>query len=558
MKKFATVCVCLMMFSFMLIPNKNVYSQSGDRIKRNYVEGEIIVKLKDNVESISDQEIPEAVLNVRGEGVERLTERNRGNINLVRFNKALSVEQAVRQARQDPRVEYAEPNYILHATNTTPDDLYFSEMWGLSNHFSQSFGEGQTPADISATRAWDITRGSDDLVVAVIDTGVYLAHRDLAPNAWVNPRENPNNGIDDDGNDFVDDVNGWNFYNRNKDVFQSVRDDDHGTHVAGTIGAVGNNGEGIAGVAWHVKLMSLKFLGGPNGSGSTSDAVKAVNYVIDQKKRGTNVRVINASWGGGSESASLREAIAAAGREGIVFVCAAGNGGDDGVGDDTDDTPDFPASYASELDNVISVAAINAGDNLSSFSNFGHNSVSVAAPGSEIWSTVPSFREYEPKSGTSMASPHVAGVAALMLSNKPSLTAKEVKEIIIATAEPTSALASKTKSSGRVSAYNALTETLPAKGKPTVVRANISKKKVTIEGIGFLNGSSVIEVNGVPMSGMDYDDSYNVGNGTTSHLVSAPGKKKIKKMFPAGQFVNITVFNPTTGERSPQFAAARF
>nr|AIA11893.1 Subtilase family [uncultured bacterium] len=280
--------------------------------------------------------------------------------------------------------------------------------------------------------------------------------------------------------------------------------------------------------------------------------------MIDQKNRGTNVRVINASWGGGGESQSLREAIAAAGSVGIVFVCAAGNGGDDGVGDDIDSTPDFPAGYAADLDNVISVAAINAGDTLSSFSNFGHNSVSVAAPGSEIWSTVPNAREYEPKSGTSMSSPHVAGIAALMLSNKPSLTAKQVKEIIIATAEPTPALASKIKASGRASAYNALTGIPPAKGKPTILRVNINKKKVTIEGMGFLNGSSVIEVNGVPMSDMDYDTSYNLGNGTTSHLISAAGKKNIKKLFPVGQFVNITVFNPTTGERSPQFNTARF
>jgi subtilisin family serine protease len=176
----------------------------------------------------------------------------------------------------------------------------------------------------------------------------------------------------------------------------------------------------------------------------------------------------------------------------------------------------------------------------------------------EIRSTVPDFREYADISGTSMASPHVAGVVALMLSNKPSLTPKQVKEIIIATAEPTTALASKMFSSGRVSAYNALTETSAAKGKPVITHVSVNKKKVTIDGVGFLNGSSIIEVDGVAISDVKYDDSYNLGNGTMSRLRSEPGKKTIKNMFPTGRFVNITVFNPTTGERSPQFNTTKF
>nr|AIA11605.1 Subtilase family [uncultured bacterium] len=264
---------------------------------------------------------------------------------------------------------------------------------------------------------------------------------------------------------------------------------------------------------------------------------------------------MNASWGGGGDSQALREVIAAAGQKDIeiVFVCAAGNSGED-----IDETADFPADYAVDLNNVISVAAIDSGDNLAGFSNFGHKSVSVAAPGVGIWSTVPDIREYAPLSGTSMASPHVAGIVALMLSNKPSLTAKEVKEIIVKTAEPTTELASKVLSSGRASAYNALTGIAPAKGSPIIARANIGKKKVTIDGVGFLNGSSIIEVNGVAMSDIKYDDSYKVGNETISRLTSEPGKKKIKKMFPKGQLVNVTIFNPTTGERSPKFVTGLF
>lgn len=548
MKKSVAVCLSLILSFLILAPGKNVHSQASDQSSRNYVEDEILVKLKDSVEAGDEQEIPELVLNARGTSVRRLTGRSRGNVNLVRLNGQLSVEQAVRQARQDPRVEFAEPNYLLKATNTVPDDQFFSQMWGMSNAFSQS----QPPADISATRAWDITTGSDDLVVAVIDTGIDLSHADLEANAWVNPREIPNNGVDDDGNGYIDDKNGWNFFNDNKNVFQSESEDMHGTHVAGTIGAVGNNRIGVAGVAWHVKLMSLKFLGGSKGEGSTGDAVRALSYAIDQKNRGVNVRVVNASWGGGGQSQSLRNAIAAAGAAGIVFVCAAGN-----EAADNDSTADFPANFATDLNNVISVASITRDDELSSFSSFGHLSVSVAAPGTGIISTLPN-NHYGSFSGTSMASPHVAGIAALVLSNEPSLTPAQVRDRIVSTAEPASAVASKMVSSGRASAYNALTNTIPPASKPVIARVEIKKKRVTIDGLGFLNGSSVVEVNGVVMPGMVYDGSYAVANGTLTRLRAEPGKKIIKGLFPLGVSVEVNVFNPTTGEQSASFRAARF
>jgi len=554
MKKFAAICVSLILLSFILIPNKNAYSQAKNKSKRNYAEGEIIVKLKDSVEPVADQEIADIMPTARGASVERLTERQRGSINLIRLNGALTVEQAVSQAQSDPRVEYAEPNYLYKTTDITPDDELFSLMWGLSNHSSQSLNGGQTPADISATQAWGITTGSDNLVVAIIDTGVDLSHPDLAANAWVNPREIPGNGVDDDGNGFVDDINGWNFVDRNEKVFTSS-DPRHGTHVTGTIGAVGNNGIGVAGVAWHVKLMALKFLGS-DGNGKSSNAVKAIEYVIDQKKRGTNVRVINASWGGGGESEALRSAIADAGAAGIVFVCSAGN---DAV--DNDETPEFPSGFATGLNNMISVASIDERDELSFFSNFGHTSVSVAAPGSAIISTIPNG-EYGPipngMSGTSMASPHVAGIAALLLSNEPSLTPVQVRDRIIQTAEPIPALVSMTVSSGRANAFNALTRRIPPARSPVITHAEITKKKVTIEGLGFANGSAIIEVNGVPLSGVGYDSSFSLANGTLTRLTAKPGKSAIKQMFPAGLFVNVTVFNPTTGERSPQFTAVRF
>nr|AIA13156.1 Subtilase family [uncultured bacterium] len=264
------------------------------------------------------------------------------------------------------------------------------------------------------------------------------------------------------------------------------------------------------------------------------------------------MRVINASWGGGEESQALRDAIAEAGKSEIVFVCSAGN---DSL--DNDETPEFPSGFATSLNNMISVAAIDINDNLSPFSNYGHLAVSVAAPGSFILSTVPNGG-YDTISGTSMASPHVAGIAALLLSKDPSLTAMEVRDRIIRTAEPTPALVSRVVASGRANAYNALINTPPPPRSLTIVQAAVSKKKVTIDGFGFLNGSSIIEVNGVPLSGVGYDTSYSLGNGTLTRLTAKPGKSTIKQMFPAGLFVKLTIFNPTTGERSPQFNAIRF
>jgi serine protease len=551
MKKFVVLIVCLALCSLLAGPHKMAYSQAREVKRQSFVEGEIIVKFKESVESIPDEQIPEQILNVRNARIESLSRRGHGKISRINLDGNISVQEAVERARRDPRVEYAEPNYLLYASDTTPDDTYFTRLWGLSNQ-NCAVCDGGSPADIGATRAWDITTGTSDLVVGVIDTGVDLSHPDLAPNAWINPRELDGNNVDDDGNGYVDDVNGWNFYNNSKDVYKSYSDDMHGTHVAGTIGAVGNNHTGVAGVAWHVKLMSLKFLGGEDGKGSTGNAVKAIYYAIDQKNRGVNVRVLNASWGGGGQSISLREAIAAAGNAGIVFVCAAGN-----EGEDVDGGGHFPAGYAGELSSCISVAAINASDALVPFSNYGHSAVSVAAPGFQILSTVPD-RGYATISGTSMASPHVAGIAALLLSKEPGLTPAEVKQRIISTAEPIPAMVSKAASSGRANGFYALTNRIAPATKPRIVNITINKKAVTINGLGFLSNSSIIEVNGVPLSGVSYDSSYSLANGTITRLSVTMSKKEIKKTFKKGVSVGFTVYNSTTGERSAQFSTARF
>jgi subtilisin family serine protease len=554
MKKCLAVCACLVLFSFVPIPQSNVYSQRRDT-RQLYADDSIVVKLKAEAEPTSDADLmAEEIVRAPGVRAEALTTRPHSGFQLIHLNRSISVEDAVRRAKEDPRVEYAEPDYFVYAMDTVPNDPFFTQLWGMSKAGCSICDPGFETPNIDATRAWDITTGSDDIVAVVLDTGVDLQHEDLSANAWVNPREIAGNGVDDDGNGFVDDVNGWNFFDGTNKTFRDTGEDFHGTHVAGSIGAVGNNGRGVTGVAWHVKIMSLKFLGGSQGKGSTSNAVRGINYAIDMRNRGVNVRVINASWGGGSDSQALRQAIADANNAGILFVCAAGNDGSN-----IDDDPDFPASYAPDLPNAISVAAVSIGGSLASFSNVGHHSVSLAAPGVNIMSTLPTNSGgYGSLSGTSMSTPYVSGIAVLVWSREPSLTPGEVKQRIIDTSEPLPSLVSLVARSGRASAYDALTNRIPPPQTPAVLGVQFTKRMVTINGFGFVDGSAIIEVDGTPLPTVSYDNSFALANGTLTQLTADLGKKPLKRTFPGGVQVSIDVFNPTTGERSPRFTTARF
>lgn len=293
-------------------------------------------------------------------------------------------DRALARLRGNPSFQYVEPDQRVR-TSADPNDPFYSSQWGL-------------PA-IRAPQAWERVTSSYATIVAVIDSGVDYTHQDLAANMWRNPREIPGNRIDDDRNGFVDDVYGWDFGNRDADPMD---DHGHGTHVAGTIGAVGNNGVGVAGVAWSCKIMALKFLNSA-GSGWTSDAILALNYAV-----ANGARISNNSWGGGGFSQGLRDAIGAAGARSHVFVAAAGNDGRD-----IDTVPFYPASYPAN--NIVSVAATARGDVRASFSNYGERSVDIAAPGVSIYSTLPGGR-YGYQSGTSMAAPHVTGALALATS----------------------------------------------------------------------------------------------------------------------------------------------
>jgi thermitase len=346
-------------------------------------------------------------------------------------------------------VDYVEPNYILHA-HRLANDRFFGEQWGLRN--IGQYG-GKPGADIHASEAWDVTTGAN-VTVAVIDTGIDYAHPDLAPNMWTNPAD-PANGIDDDHNGFVDDIHGADFVDEDSNP---TDDAGHGTHVAGIIGAKGNNTTGVAGVNWDVKLMALKFLDA-DGSGNTADAANSIDYAVSH-----GARVINASWGGPGLSTALYQAIRRAGDKGVTFVAAAGNDGEN-----NDVKPDYPAAF--DLPNVISVAATDSTDQLVDFSNYGVNSVDLAAPGDDITSTVPPDVDssgYASFSGTSMATPFVTGAASLYLSRFPEASLDQARAAILQNVDKLPSLAGKVATGGRLNVARALGTPAPQGSAPAV------------------------------------------------------------------------------------------
>jgi subtilisin family serine protease len=336
--------------------------------------------------------------------------------------------------------EYVEPNYIYtHSAVST--DPYFTNgsLWGMNA--SNVFGS-------QASTAWAAGHtGSASVVLGVIDEGVQFTHPDLSGQIWTNPFDKAD-GIDNDGNGYVDDIHGWDFDGNNSSVYDggsSGGTDDHGTHVAGTIGAKANNGAGVVGMNWSTTIVACKFLG--RRGGALSNAIKAVDYLNDLKSRhGMNIVASNNSWGGGGFSQALKDAIDRANTANILFIAAAGNGGSDGVGDNNDTTPS-PSSYTSA--NVISVAAITSTGAKSSFSNFGATSVDIGAPGSGIWSTT-AFSIYESYNGTSMATPHVTGAAGLYAAQNPSATAAMIKAAILNSATPTASMTGRCVTGGRL------------------------------------------------------------------------------------------------------------
>lgn len=368
-----------------------------------------------------------------------------GELELVALNGG-DVLVAVATLAQDPAVEFAEPNFI-YTHDATSSDTYYTNgsLWGM-------YGPSSSPANqygSNAAAAWAAGKtGSASVYVGIIDEGIQFNHPDLNGQVWTNPYD-VSDGRDNDGNGYVDDIHGWDFDGNNNSVYDGGTlgiADDHGTHVAGTIGAK-SNGAGVVGVNWNVTLISGKFLGVLGGT--SANAVKAIDYFTNLKNRhGLNIVATNNSWGGGGYSQALYNAISRANNANILFIAAAGN---DGTNNDT--TASYPANY--DLPNVISVAAIDRTGKLANFSQYGAKTVDLGAPGVGVYSTT-AYNLYESMDGTSMATPHVTGAAALYASVKPGATAAQIKNALLSSAVPTASLSGKTVTGGRLDANAAL------------------------------------------------------------------------------------------------------
>lgn len=407
------------------------------------VPGEYVVKLKNTTSVMSSLNLEREL----GGEIKRSISKGLGLV-LVARSTVETKASALERLQQNALVEYAEPNYIYRVNGgspTLPTDPEFGKLWGMVNTGQAVTGDAgsfQAVAgiDIDAARAWQIETGSKEIIVAVIDTGVNYKDPDLADNIYTNVVElNGKPGVDDDANGCIDDIHGCNIVGKNGDPMDVFG---HGTHVSGTIGAKANDGVGVVGVAWNVSILPVRFLG-DDGSGTLADAITGIEYAITMK-----ANIMSNSWGGGAFSQALLDVISKAKNAGILFVAAAGN-----ESNDNDQSPSYPASY--QLDNVISVAAIDPTGQVASFSNFGKTSVHVAAPGVDILSHT--MKGLESWSGTSMATPHVSGIAALLLAQDKTQSYSTIKQRIINSARPLAGLRGRVASAGIANAYFALT-----------------------------------------------------------------------------------------------------
>jgi len=473
--------ILTLILAFLLCP-VSVFSQETSRAE--YVPGELLIKFRTGVGHRSAQSIHRAFGSLLKKRFTRI------KVDHIQIQEGWSIEDALAMYRHSPEVEYVEPNYLRRAF-LMPNDPDFVSLWGLHNT-GQSMGVSD--ADIDAPEAWDILTDSSSVIIAILDTGADLDHDDLAENIWINTNESIGDangdefpgekGVDDDGdglidedsqgrqpgepgytndlkddddeNEYIDDIQGWDFINNDNDPDDDSAPDYHGTHVTGIIAGKGNNGLGITGVCWFASAMPLKTLDAI-GDGSVAEEIEAIEYAIEN-----GASIINASLGGPDYSNAEYEAIQRAEDAGVLFVAAAGN-----EGSDNDHVPNYPASY--ELNNIISVAATDNCDTLASWSNYGATSVDVAAPGVSIYSTK-AGNTYQELSGTSMAAPYVSALAALIWAEYGDLTYGQVKETILDSVDLKSNLEGILFSGGRINAFTSLSQwspppTLPNNGE---------------------------------------------------------------------------------------------
>jgi thermitase len=390
-------------------------------VQPQVVPGEFIVKYRD------DAALGRAAAALRQQpGVEVVDTLPSIGAQVIRLEPSADIGTMSRALSALPPVEYVEPVFLYHAL-VEPNDGQYSQQWAWP--------------EISAPAGWDIQTDSKDVVVAVIDTGVDYNHEDLAGNMWRNPDEVPSNGIDDDGNGIVDDIHGANFVPTTP-TGDPMDDNNHGTHVSGTIGALTHNTTGVAGTSWKPQIMALKFLSA-SGSGSTVGAIKAIEYAIAK-----NADIMSNSWGGGGFSQALEDAIQLANDQGILFTAAAGNNNKD-----NDQSPHYPSSY--EAPNVLAVMATDRTNSKAGFSHYGTQSVDVGAPGVDILSTVRND-QYRQFSGTSMATPHVSGLAALLKQQDNTRDAAQLKQLIMDNVDQVAALQGLSVTGGRINLAKAL------------------------------------------------------------------------------------------------------
>ena len=417
-----------------------LFSQFND-----YKTNELLIKWKEGTSSIQQSTL-------RTQARVNTVRAFPSNIELwtIGAHQQLNMVELVSKYSNHPAIDFVEPNYFYHLFEVFPTDPKFDDQWNINN--SGQTG-GRVNADISATNAWDIKRESPNVKIGIIDSGIDWKHPDLVDNIWKNMGEDADgdgqilvkinnewvfdpddeNGIDDDGNGYIDDFIGWDFVNNDNNPYDDVN---HGTHVAGIIGAKGNDGTGITGVTWKVQMAALKFLN-RNGLGTTADAIAAINYAVAM-----DMDMSNNSWGGFVYSEALYTTIQQAANQNHLVIAAAGN-----EGKDSDVKPQYPAAY--DLDNIISVANTDHEDGLANTSNYGAISVDLGAPGTRILSCFPN-NSYAAISGTSMAAPHVAGACALLLELFPSKTYSTLKSDVLSSVDPISSLHQKTVTGGRL------------------------------------------------------------------------------------------------------------